>query len=426
MVVRGRLAFDDQGRLVEISEDAADPNNPEPSEIDPVKFDEIISGGVNRNGSWREGTVVRYDPRDSGPYVDGEDALSDVPSGGLLRIAATDYDVSVEGRFSTDRPVTIEGEGWDRDSVGTRLLNTGGDATDNPVIEFSNTDTQNGAAVRNIAVEHEGANSPGIRLNNMSHPDLQNVMVLLNGVGQDGIRLEGNTFYDVIEHCWVYGFSRHGIHNTAVGSAHAVRDTHAVSDAVNNPVSALKTDAVGTWVSGGEWAAVGGTGVHVNANGCLVDTGNFEDNEVAIKFGTADGTSVQRSRARQNRIHLDTNTVGYRYENTFGVTVIRPVFERAAAGGTGHEWTANASTTGAIHTGGVDKAALLSTESGVNNPYIIYLVAQTDAQISAITTDPRVDIHVSMATDHQSVPALYDSGAGAWKHLASATTPFTP
>jgi len=43
MVVRGRLAFDDQGRLVEISEDAADPTNPQPSEIDPVEFEELIA-----------------------------------------------------------------------------------------------------------------------------------------------------------------------------------------------------------------------------------------------------------------------------------------------------------------------------------------------------------------------------------------------
>lgn len=43
MVVRGRLAFDDQGRLVEISENAADPENPQPSEIDPVEFDEIVA-----------------------------------------------------------------------------------------------------------------------------------------------------------------------------------------------------------------------------------------------------------------------------------------------------------------------------------------------------------------------------------------------
>lgn len=43
MVVRGRLAFDDQGRLVEIAEDAADPNNPQPSEIEPVEFEDLIA-----------------------------------------------------------------------------------------------------------------------------------------------------------------------------------------------------------------------------------------------------------------------------------------------------------------------------------------------------------------------------------------------
>lgn len=43
MVVRGRLAFDDQGRLVEIAEDAADPTNPQPSEIEPVEFEQLIA-----------------------------------------------------------------------------------------------------------------------------------------------------------------------------------------------------------------------------------------------------------------------------------------------------------------------------------------------------------------------------------------------
>lgn len=43
MVVRGRLAFDDQGRLVEIAEDAQDPTNPQPSEIDPVEFEDLIA-----------------------------------------------------------------------------------------------------------------------------------------------------------------------------------------------------------------------------------------------------------------------------------------------------------------------------------------------------------------------------------------------
>lgn len=47
MVVRGRLAFDDQGRLVEIAEDAADPNNPQPSEIDPVEVDQLIAQSVD-------------------------------------------------------------------------------------------------------------------------------------------------------------------------------------------------------------------------------------------------------------------------------------------------------------------------------------------------------------------------------------------
>lgn len=400
------------------------PNNHEGDSLGPLE--KLITDDINRNRSHRHGTHVYYDPRDRGPYVDGQDALADVPDNGTITIAATDYDVATEGRLSTTRALTIEGEGWDKRDAGSRVVNTGADAVDSPPVEFDGSATGDEApTVRYLAVDHEGPNSPAVRVNDMTHPRVESVVSILNGLGQDGISIEGNSFYSVVEHSWVNGHTRRGISNTAVGSAHVVRDSHAVSNAPNNPDYGLYSTAIQTYVSGGEWATPNAVGAKLNGDASYLQGGNFESSAVGIEVGESGGANPSRVRVARPRLHLDSLSTGVRFANCYDATVFYPDFDNAGAGGTGYVWESGASAAGAIHNGGGDKAAPL-TNNGANNPFVYYPIATTDAVISAITTEPGVDIGVAMATDHESVPAVYDGSAATWKHLASATTAFTP
>lgn len=101
MVVRGRLAFDDQGRLVEIAEDAADPNNPTAGEIDPVEFDAVIinqlAGALDANSN-------------------------DITNAGSLTVE--------EGGVSESALIAVAATGQTTLSSGTAVVDTGLSATD--------------------------------------------------------------------------------------------------------------------------------------------------------------------------------------------------------------------------------------------------------------------------------------------------------
>lgn len=57
MTIRGRLAFDSNGRLVEIDPNADDPTNPDSSEIQPVDMDELTANNITVSSQTDTGSL---------------------------------------------------------------------------------------------------------------------------------------------------------------------------------------------------------------------------------------------------------------------------------------------------------------------------------------------------------------------------------
>lgn len=108
MVVRGRLAFDDDGRLVEIAEDAEDPENPQPEDIDPVEMDEAIIhqlvGAMDADGNDITNVGEIYSARETVDelgvriYADGNQTI---PSGSFTQVGFDEFDYEDDSEFFT-------------------------------------------------------------------------------------------------------------------------------------------------------------------------------------------------------------------------------------------------------------------------------------------------------------------------------------
>jgi len=249
---------------------------------------------VNRDGSWREGTVVRYDPRDSGPYVDGQDALADVPDGGEFRLAATVYKPAEEGRlFLTNKVVDIIGEGWSRDDSfnisGTHIKNTGFASVSDAPIEFAPSTRKYFGRVANLAIKHEVSGTPAVKSTDVVKMTLNNLH--LNGITSSNTTMTeflGDSYFSSVMNSEIIRWTSQGIKVSGGGGSYLFYNNSCGSSSGVG----LEIDAGEAFVYGGQYGG-GEAGIKLvnnsgsnRTNGSVINSVRFENPDYGVDINT--------------------------------------------------------------------------------------------------------------------------------------------
>ena len=391
---------------------------------------------LNEGKSLRFGDTVYYDPRDSGPYTDGQDALADVPPGGEFRLAPTVYDVTTEGRLYTTSPLAIRGTGWGRESgggadVGTRLINTGSDSVNSPVIEFdgsANTVQARRPEVRGVKIQHSPAGSYAIEVNNMTRSLIidSDVDCVNNGFG--GVHYTGRAFFARMVRSRVKAFSDFGIHVQGSGFAHEFLQCQT-STTVDNGGVGLQTECDITYVIGGEYATNTETTTGTSIRFWNPEASQKYGGYVNTTFESSDiGVDIDGDTARFDQVHVvnpyaTLEQVGtiVRWGASAGSTLRYPVIFIKAGGGQLAHWTVDSLHCGIISNyGSVGGASY--TDDGASSPYIVVPQVLSNGFVAALPTGT-VPVWVAYNTSVNS-PTFYDGTN--WYEQSSANTTYTP
>lgn len=378
--------------------------------LNTVQENSIGKNRYSENSSFRQGTLVYYDPRDRGPYTDGQDALADVPDGGTLHLAAADYDVPTEGPLHRLTSITIEGEGWFSygafpPSEGTRLINEGADAIDKPVIKFEKgpNNRYENAVIKHLCIRQAAPNSAGIVVND--HPRSKIKNVLATGIDKSpiGINLVGQSWASIIEDCMVANFddAQYRIHTA--GSHTALRGCYTFSGSASS--AGIKVIDNQILIYGGEDRVHGGPGVEFVNNdtsqskiGGVVFGRLFEDCDPAIQVGGP-------GRYRNLDIMYPEGTIGtdhsnnkrlIRFQNAEDCRLWYPQIwqldEEQAI-----EFGPDAEHCGVIHDGGRMVNAGISADAGATGCYQIIQSAIESSVLPDVATGPNLYTAVSYA-----------------------------
>lgn len=395
-------------------------------------FTSVTTDDINNGRSGRWGDTVYYDPRDSGPYVDGQDALADTPPGSTLLLAATDYDVATEGRLAMSKARRIQGSGWavTSDGVeGTNINNTGGDTVNSPPIEFSDTAERHGAYVDDCHIQHEGA-SPAILVDNHIRSVVTRNRIDMFNSGQAGIEWDRNAYFALAYRNHVSRFTGNGfeVAPTATGSQYRILACHSGSQQTGS--KGVYSSKNGTWVIGGQHDGAS-HGVHFdNQTGGVIAGGGVRDvlcetSTTALEVGGAN--TWRHVDLVRPRIKLSSVTTGVRFGNADGATARYPQIESPASGNTQIEWTTDSSRCGAVATWRALANGTV-TDNGSEN-YVLVPEVLPDTRISNLPTGAPVVVacrRTGTAGGTDWSPAFYDTAAGAWYEQSSANTSFVP
>jgi hypothetical protein len=397
------------------------------------EFPAVTTNSVNDGRSGRVGDTVYFDARDTGPYVDGQDALSNVPAGGTLLLASTSYDVATQGRLVTDRGVLVEGLGWSQDEngniVGTKIVNKGGDTVDAPAVEITGTSGNRESAAGEFGgfvVNTDAPNSPGVLIDDVTRAPAKNIAVICDGGCPVGMKWSNSAFFGRAHNCWVSAPTDKAFYvENGPGSDHLFYNCMNTTGG-NAGTIGIHTEREGTTVIGGQIEGKDSCIRFDNPTSSIFDFGGL----VMGTLHETDATTVidlDGSNSYTNNVTviapqmLKTGTLV-----NFGKTANSEVLYPQVADTANTElatWSTDAQYSGvAVSRSNANGSTV--TDNGAKGPYVHVPGALSDSDIGQLPTG--VPVWVANATDHESVPAVYDPAAGSWKHLASATTSFTP
>lgn len=315
---------------------------------------------LSRNRSYRHGSTVYYDPRARGPYVDGQDALADVPAGGLLVLGSTEYDVATEGRLTTDRDgITIKGSGFHLDNndnlYGTVVRNDGGDVIDAPAIEISGTAKDERSKIADLSVVSEAPTSAGIRWNNVVFNITTNVHVDGSDAGTIGIEYAGESFFSRSYDTKVVNTLDKGFYvEYGAGFDFEFYGCQASLGSGNTNANAVAFDSErhGVWLYGGQYdvssSVSGGVGVQFNQTQSSIKAGGgcwgvaSEASETGYRV-KADGTGrFSEIRFIECFANLGASADGFLVGDSTHVVVQQPAITNPGGGGNAVRFTTNA------------------------------------------------------------------------------------
>lgn len=383
----------------------------------------------SRNGSFRQGTTVYYDPRDSGPYTDGADALADVPDGGTFRLAAADYDVPTEGRLVHEEAINIEGEGWNTSGPpnheGTRLLNTGAGALDKPVIEFrtGNRGRYEGAEIHSLLIEHEGAGS-AIVVDDHPRTEINHLNIVGSGPATVGIEMKGGSYASRIQFCNTANFNRAGYLTSTTGSRVEYWGCYCFTNVTGS--SCFEVHDQNTMILGGESRAKNGSDGIVfigdeGSNGGLVLNHLFEDCEVGVKFTDVDfrDTDIWFPHVAYGAAgSAGVNTL-VEFDTATNCRLWFPQVRRANTGGTLAHFGPNAGRCGVVHAGGISRFLNVDVDPAATDCYQMIKAAVPHSHIGDLPTDPNLVWQVDYDIGKNS-PAWHD-GNRWWYAIPTAS-----
>lgn len=368
----------------------------------------------SKNGSFREGSVVVFDPRDTGPYTDGADALADVPGGGTFHLAATDYDVPTQGRLAVSRAIRIEGEGWNAERAGptingTKLINKGADAIDQPVIELTNVGGERveGSEITSLTIEHEGPTSAAVRI--ADHPRTLVDHVRASGLrdGEAGIEFAGNSYASLCNLVSMTQFTDAGIKVDTPGSHVELFNPYVFSN-LNSGIGIDIRDRF-TPIYGGESRIHNGPGVRFwrdgeSASGGLVFNHYFEDCDTGVLIdGTAPFGEVD---IWFSHASFKTGGAGVGtfvdFQNAENCRCWFPQFKDAGGGGELAHFGADSEACGVVHAGHEAHKAPITVASGATDSYQLVKAAVPQSVVDGLTTDPNLVTQVDYNIDANS------------------------
>lgn len=399
--------------------------------VGSVDANSVSTDGINNGRSGRFGDTVYYDPRDTGPYVDLTDAIADLPPGGTLRLAATEIDVTTEGRVTNDEPINVVGAGYgirntSRRSIGTRITNIGAGAIDNPAVEFiaDGGNANQFYSLRKTRVRHGGA-SPAVRYDNTTRTTTEDVEIVGTGSATKGLELVNNAFFAAARNVKVISEFDVGIDVQGNGSEYLF--TNCQTNIDNTGSVGFRGDNNGVKIYGGQYDAEAiamqfRAGSSNMEGGPVIVSPFVEATTPAVELTSTDTGKVRNATIFALRTLLSSGP-RIKFDYAEGCTALFPQFMNTNGGGTGDavELTSNAIRNRIVTSHSVMDRATVTDNGGEN--IIEYPEALTNFHIGQLPTG--ADSRVAWSTSQQS-PAWYDTQAGSWKELSGSLSTFAP
>jgi hypothetical protein len=393
------------------------------SSAEPVQsatVESLDTGELSRNKSHRQGSIVYYDPRGRGPYVDGADALADVPAGGTFVLATTTYDVASEGSLvvTANPGKSIVGNG-----PGSKIVNTGSDSVAGPVVGF---DPSSGKVrdhvLRDFSVEHDDT-GPAVEVRNAPANSIKRLDVDAMDSAPKGIRLGAATYNSDVTDCRSRRAT--GANYEADSAGQLFYFIRCVASGANGQTG-LRALCEHPVVYGGTYSPEGTGSIGIELRN---DSGSGYHNadirgtyheyvETAIDVNTAGTNKYRRVNIEAPRLQLGHHTDGVYFGDSANSYLRNPMVK--GTGGNLVHWSANSSFDGIVTDGAAAGEAM--ADDGAYIPHVIVPSAATNARVSGINTGSWY-IWVAYDTDQNS-PVFHNGSS--WYDQSSANATFTP
>jgi len=358
-------------------------------------------------------------------YSSASDAISDTPPGGTLWVDGT-FDVATIGTFTIDKPMILRGFGWGKDAAGnlsgSKLVNTGADAVDSPVILVqSGTDLVSEVVIRDLAIEHEGPSSFAIEVNGVTRTAILDVGIDCNSAGYGGVHYQNDGYFARQYRTFITAFTTYGTLVEGNGGCHEFHSCHMGSSSEGS--TALEIRRRGVIVVGGEYAG-GTSGVGVRwynpeedtlHGGVLVGSW-FEACDIGIEI-TGDTKKWSGIRLYSPFFNRADVTTAVRFDMAVDCVLYYPSWQQYDPMTIVH-WTANATRCGAYLDYAL--ARLDMVDDGAAQPYVIVDQALTDSLQGYINTV--VPTFIRWNIDKKS-PAWWDGST--WHYRAYRENSYT-
>jgi hypothetical protein len=382
------------------------------------------------------GDAVFYDPDGDGPYADGRTALEDVPPGGTFVIGHGTWDVAEEGRLLIEKTVNVRGMGWTsskEEPVGTRIVNTGDTAVDEPAVEFRGPEdiAENNprilGSIREINVVHEGS-APAVRCVRAIRTHIADCKIECRRQAPIGIEYDTWGFFATANRNVVTGARDICVNVGGGGYAHEFYSNHFATN-VDGAI-AFQTEQMRTILVGGECASTGENGTAIRfqgpyqgpyrglTGGYVVEPGieaTAYDIDIGGTHGDHDSGLVRD--VQLYHVTLNPQELGVRFGNAENCHLIRPnIAEWVGRAGTDSVlWTEQSADCGVVATPGAMKRMHYSNDGG-ENPYIHVSGALSKEELDQMSVG--VPTTVGYAPDYDS-PVFHNGEE--WKRVATET-----
>jgi hypothetical protein len=269
--------------------------------------------------------------------------INQTPKGGTLFLTEGSFDIPSNGRIISNKGVIITGSGWYRDNNGnlhgTVLDNTGDNSLDEPLIEidapFATQDV--GGIISNLAVKSDSASSAGVKVSNLTHTKIKNIIVDGRQSLSQGIKFEGRSFFGRVLNSQIRATVDKGIYiEDGPGFEYRILNTQITMGNANDSAVCIDTERIGTWIVGGQQdvgsSVFDGVGIRFNKtsdsrdgrSGGVIQTVH-ESSPTGIEVtasGSAEFDSIEITRPLFNLKRVET---GVRLGRTTSSVVNRPM-----------------------------------------------------------------------------------------------------